>query len=314
MNQKPEKPDESECCGSGCKPCILDVYEENLKKWELKQEIEAESKALSQSKYLPFLITSIKSITGDTKEYEFQAVELRNEIKNKILFKNAQIDVDYIILNSLLILKMGEYLILKGESLNEVISRPYTPVLCKNDFKRGVFKIIIKLYPDGKMSKFVKGLEISDIVFWRGPYKEFKYIPNSFKNILLIGGGTGVVPLYNIAKEIVETDEEETWVKMMTSFKSVDSIILRQEVNKLKDYWNFKLDAYITNQGDSNYSLSYKESFNFKKIDKTVIENEFKNNNNNSILIVISGPNVFNQCMYDYAMNYVAKENIFVFW
>ncbi len=29
----PEKPDPSECCGSGCIPCILELYEEQMERW-----------------------------------------------------------------------------------------------------------------------------------------------------------------------------------------------------------------------------------------------------------------------------------------
>lgn len=30
---QPEQPDPSECCGSGCIPCIMDLYEEKLAEW-----------------------------------------------------------------------------------------------------------------------------------------------------------------------------------------------------------------------------------------------------------------------------------------
>ncbi len=29
----PEKPEPDECCGSGCVPCILDLYEDRLQAW-----------------------------------------------------------------------------------------------------------------------------------------------------------------------------------------------------------------------------------------------------------------------------------------
>lgn len=31
---KPEPPDPAECCGSGCEPCILELYDEQLERWE----------------------------------------------------------------------------------------------------------------------------------------------------------------------------------------------------------------------------------------------------------------------------------------
>ncbi|NLO78805.1 MAG: oxidoreductase [Xanthomonadaceae bacterium] len=34
---RPLPPDPSACCGSGCDPCILDVYYEELAAWEERQ-------------------------------------------------------------------------------------------------------------------------------------------------------------------------------------------------------------------------------------------------------------------------------------
>ena len=34
----PTPPDPSECCGNGCEPCVWDIYREELRKWQEKQE------------------------------------------------------------------------------------------------------------------------------------------------------------------------------------------------------------------------------------------------------------------------------------
>lgn len=31
---KPEKPSDTDCCGSGCIPCVFDIYEQEIKIWE----------------------------------------------------------------------------------------------------------------------------------------------------------------------------------------------------------------------------------------------------------------------------------------
>jgi hypothetical protein len=31
----PQEPDSDDCCGSGCNPCIMDVYEQNLSKYKI---------------------------------------------------------------------------------------------------------------------------------------------------------------------------------------------------------------------------------------------------------------------------------------
>lgn len=34
---RPLRPDPSECCGSGCIPCILEVYEDELERWKERE-------------------------------------------------------------------------------------------------------------------------------------------------------------------------------------------------------------------------------------------------------------------------------------
>ena len=34
LPKKPEKPLDSDCCGNGCVPCVLDIYAEELAIWE----------------------------------------------------------------------------------------------------------------------------------------------------------------------------------------------------------------------------------------------------------------------------------------
>ena len=43
---KPVKPDNDDCCGGGCCPCVWDVYFNQLDLWE---EQEAKAKALAEA-------------------------------------------------------------------------------------------------------------------------------------------------------------------------------------------------------------------------------------------------------------------------
>lgn len=42
----PREPDLDECCGSGCDPCVFDLYDQRLERWRTRCEaIEAENRA-----------------------------------------------------------------------------------------------------------------------------------------------------------------------------------------------------------------------------------------------------------------------------
>ena len=34
----PREPDLDECCGNGCDPCVFDLYEQRLERWEKRCE------------------------------------------------------------------------------------------------------------------------------------------------------------------------------------------------------------------------------------------------------------------------------------
>lgn len=77
---KPEEPLTSDCCGSGCTPCIFDIYEEDLRKWELEcksvnhsltKRTKDAGSVLSRSEYRAFRIDAITKMTADCCLYRF---------------------------------------------------------------------------------------------------------------------------------------------------------------------------------------------------------------------------------------------------
>ena len=32
--EPPQEPQDSDCCGTGCSPCVFDIYEQELKLWK----------------------------------------------------------------------------------------------------------------------------------------------------------------------------------------------------------------------------------------------------------------------------------------
>lgn len=76
LPSRPEEPLSSDCCGSGCTPCVYDIYEEDLKRWE------RECKSVNQTKWIQseasgalsrseFRIESISKMTGNCWLYRF---------------------------------------------------------------------------------------------------------------------------------------------------------------------------------------------------------------------------------------------------
>jgi dihydroorotate dehydrogenase electron transfer subunit len=58
----------------------------------------------------------------------------------------------------------------------------------------------------GKVSAAITSLKPGDMISYRGPFGKPFAVPNDAKQILVIGGGYGVVPLYFLAKRAKEND------------------------------------------------------------------------------------------------------------
>ncbi|KAK6633612.1 hypothetical protein RUM44_004219 [Polyplax serrata] len=279
--------------------------------------MELDYGVMSKIKYCPFVISSVLSTSAtNIKIFKYQAVTIKRETEEGVLVKGLLQDKDFDILERPLVVKAGEYFITKGLDISEaLISRAYTPVLRDEELKKGTFTVIVSLIENGKMSQFLEKLIPGDIVFWRGPYREFKYDQNSFKTLLLFGGGTGIVPLYNIAKSITENDKEETRVSLFCSFKTVDHVILRDQINRLMDYWNFKFKIFISLQSEStDFKIKYNEPILFKRIDESVINEELNLHKNGEFFAIVSGPEVFNTAIESYLLQYgMQSNNIFIF-
>lgn len=122
---------------------------------------------------------------------------------------------------------LAKYVTPKGSN----VVRPYTPVLDVD--QKGTIEFVIKTYPEGKFSKHVYDLKPNDTVSFKGPVVKWKWEPNQFKHISLIGGGSGITPLYQLMHEITKNPEDKTKVDLYYGSLTEEDILLRKELDKL---------------------------------------------------------------------------------
>uniref|UniRef100_A0A8C2LLB3 Cytochrome b5 reductase-like n=1 Tax=Cricetulus griseus TaxID=10029 RepID=A0A8C2LLB3_CRIGR len=133
LQLKPVEPLPSQCCGSGCSPCVFDLYSRDLERWEAararndrsllsgKQSPETQgcSTKLSPETFLAFHISAIEKLTKDTLRVRFT------------LPGNNQLG-----------LHPGQHLILRGIADGLEIQRAYTPISPVT--AEGYFDVLIK--------------------------------------------------------------------------------------------------------------------------------------------------------------------------
>ena len=85
LPEPPEKPEDRDCCGNGCTPCVFDIYEEEVCKWRKECERIKSGETLgdslqsadgdeilSTSEFHSFILESVTKLTTDSCMYRFR--------------------------------------------------------------------------------------------------------------------------------------------------------------------------------------------------------------------------------------------------
>lgn len=129
-------------------------------------------------------------------------------------------------------------------NLHEKESRFYTP------FKTGVssFTICMKHYPNGRTSGYLFDLKEGDEVFFDGPLPPSWQLNTDAavqraapeeRHVVLIGGGTGIAPLYSMSSNALETQFSS--VTLVCSVRTPDDLILATELRQLANRYSTAL-------------------------------------------------------------------------
>ncbi|KAG0730298.1 NADH-cytochrome b5 reductase-like [Chionoecetes opilio] len=294
---QPRAPHPSDCCGTGCCPCVHDIYEHDLKAWQRqrdlirngKQEERLISAALEPHKWTEFEIIRIDRVNSSTFLYSFKIAD-----------------------NQTLGIQVGQHIIVKQEKNGRVYTRQYTPVTDVD--KQGVFEVLIKIYPNGKVTQIIKEWKMGDLIPWRGPFGDFLYATNTYKRVLMLAAGTGIAPMHQIIKKVVENEDDETSVKLYYASKTFSDVLLRESLAEFCQYWNFTMRYYLSDESDVRGNRRYREEVEARRVGKAEVQEELERGPLHSTLVLVCGTKSFEKDMVNSAKNAnIPDENIYKF-
>ncbi|XP_042055395.1 NADH-cytochrome b5 reductase-like protein isoform X2 [Salvia splendens] len=118
-----------------------------------------------------------------------------------------------------------------AEGKTKYVIRPYTPI--SDPDARGYFDLLIKVYPEGKMSQHFASLKPGDVVEVKGPIEKFRYSPNMKKHIGMIAGGSGITPMLQVIDAILKNPDDNTQVSLIYANLTPDDILLKKKLDTL---------------------------------------------------------------------------------
>ena len=103
----------------------------------------------------------------------------------------------------------------------------------------------MKKYPAGKGSGKMHALVPGDTMAFRQLH-EFDYQPNAYPSMLLIAGGSGITPIYQLSKAILGNPGDMTRVKLVYANNSYEDILLKKEFDGLEKEYPERFEVRYT--------------------------------------------------------------------
>ncbi|KAJ1967316.1 hypothetical protein IWQ62_001940 [Dispira parvispora] len=210
-------------------------YTNNLKKGEVKDALAQVNqsaltkKALNPDAFVSFELKEIHPVSHDTQLYRFALPE-------------SDMELGLHVASCILTKYVSEELNKEGKP--KVVVRPYTPVSEENT--RGHFDLVIKRYENGNMSKHIASLKPGDKLDVKGPIPKYAYKPNLHEALGLIAGGTGITPMYQIIRKVLNDPEDKTKISLLFANVSEKDILLRDELETLAKQHPDRFSVYYT--------------------------------------------------------------------
>lgn len=142
-------------------------------------------------------------------------------------------------------------------------SRPYTPIQTEGS----KFIFMIKIYPDGRMSKYFSTLEIGDVIKTSGIFEAASKDLKSYKQVLLIAGGTGITPIYQVLKYNIHNKCKYTLINLNS--RKID-IFMKKEMNQLKQFENLEIIDFLSQEEEDEEESFYSGRLNKEKLEDLI--------------------------------------------
>jgi cytochrome-b5 reductase len=127
--------------------------------------------------------------------------------------------------------------------MEKPVIRPYTPV--SEDDARGYMDLVVKRYEGGPMSSHIHAMEPGQRLDFKGPIPKYEWTPNKHDHVVMIAGGTGITPMWQVIQKIFSNpDVDRTKVTLLYGNVTEDDIILKRELEHLENQYPQRFKAF----------------------------------------------------------------------
>lgn len=144
-------------------------------------------------------------------------------------------------------LPTGQHLMmrLRDPVTREAIIRSYTPI--SETTQKGYMDVLVKVYfagdgkAGGKMSMALEQIPVGHFVDFKGPIGKFEYlgkglaavnaVSRSIKTFYMICGGSGITPIFQILRAVMQDKSDETKCVVLDGNRLVEDILCKADLD-----------------------------------------------------------------------------------
>ena len=145
--------------------------------------------------------------------------------------------------------KPGQFLEIRvTDSIEPFLRRPISIHNVKKD--EGIIEFIFQV--KGKGTELLSERKEGELIDIIGPLGKGTFNTNGYEKIAIIGGGIGIFPLYELAKQAKESGKN---VNMYLGFRNKDFVILENEYKEVAN--NFTLATDDGSYGKNGFAINF---------------------------------------------------------
>jgi len=195
-----------------------------------------EPSALNPREYRSFELTNKENVSHNTIRFTFALPSAQHRLG----------------------LPVGKHISIKAKDSEEKeFMRNYTPVT--GDEVQGHFKLVIKVYPQGKMSRYLADLPLHAKIECKGPQGALEYkgrgvfdikrknglVTKTVKRVGMLAGGTGITPMYQLIHAVLRDAKDTTELSLIFGNITEEDILLRTELEKKISEYKRQFKVYF---------------------------------------------------------------------
>ena len=127
---------------------------------------------------------------------------------------------------------------------------------------------------------------------------------SQYERIGMLACGTGIAPMLQVIRAIVESDEEETFVHLVYGCQTQHNILLKQELDTYASFWNFTVLYALSRTSAESVAenpgkIKYGDVVHYGRIDSELVKKEMPLPSERN-LVLICGTKSFDKDMINH--------------